>query len=138
MSSSFSIGQVAQLSGVTTKTIRYYESVGLLPAAERASNGYRRYDQRALAVLRFVNRARSLGFSMKDVEGLLELWADDRRTSREVRALATQHITAIEKKIAELQTLRATLGDLVERCHGDDRPDCPILDDFAKPPQEKN
>lgn len=131
MSETFTIGQVAAMSGVPSKTIRYYESVGLVPAAERADNGYRRYDERAVAVLRFVNRARGLGFPMKDVESLLGLWADKRRTSRHVHQIATEHLEAIELKIAELESMRTTLLHLVERCHGDDRPDCPILDELA-------
>jgi Cu(I)-responsive transcriptional regulator len=136
MTETFTIGKVAQMSGVPAKTIRYYESVGLLPTAKRAPNGYRRYDQRAVEVLRFVNRARSLGFSMKDVESLLELWANKERASREVRAIATEHIASIERKIAELETMRTTLTHLVHRCHGDDRPDCPILDELAHPTEE--
>ncbi len=138
MNGTFTIGRVAQLSGVPTKTIRYYEDVGLLPAAERAANGYRRYDQRAVEVLRFVSRARGLGFSMKDVDGLLELWADKRRASREVRAIASEHVEAIEQKIAELESMRATLTHLVDRCHGDDRPDCPIIDELAHQRDERS
>ncbi len=132
MSATFSIGHVAKLSGVPAKTIRYYESVGLLPPARRAPNGYRRYDQRAVDVLRFVSRARGLGFSMKDVDGLLELWANKRRASREVRSIAIAHIASVEQKIVELQSMRATLTHLVQRCHGDERPDCPILDELAE------
>jgi len=131
MSESLTIGKAAQLSGVPTKTIRYYEEAGLLPAAQRGRNGYRVYDQRAVALLRFVQRARSLGFSMKDVEGLLALWADKKRASADVRAIAKKHIVAIERKLAELESMRATLMHLTERCHGDDRPDCPILDELA-------
>ena len=131
MSETFTIGEVATLSGVPAKTIRYYESVGLVPAAKRANNGYRRYDERAVSVLRFVSRARGLGFPMKDVESLLGLWANKRRASRRVHQIATQHVEAIEHKIAELESMRATLLHLVQRCHGDDRPDCPILDELA-------
>jgi MerR family copper efflux transcriptional regulator len=127
----FSIGEVARLSGVPAKTIRYYEDVGLLPAAHRAANGYRRYDQRAVDVLRFVARARNLGFAMKDVESLLALWADKGRSSREVRTIASEHVAAIEQKIAELEGMRATLAHLIHCCHGDDRPDCPILEELA-------
>ena len=128
---SFTIGEVAQRSGVPAKTIRYYEDVGLLPAPDRAGNGYRRYDQRAVDLLRFVSRARNLGFSMKEVEELLALWADKKRSSREVHAIASEHVAAIERKIAELQSMRATLAHLIHCCHGDDRPDCPILDELA-------
>lgn len=131
MSEALTIGRAAELSGVPAKTIRYYEEAGLLPAARRGSNGYRVYDDRAVAVLRFVQRARSLGFSMKDVEGLLALWADKKRASADVRAIAKKHLVAIERKLAELETMRATLLHLTERCHGDDRPDCPILEELA-------
>ena len=129
--SGLTIGQVAERSGVPAKTIRYYESVGLLPAPPRAENGYRLYDARALEELRFVQRARGLGFSIHDVESLLALWRDEHRASAEVRALAKEHIGQIEAKIAELETMRAVLSDLVERCHGDDRPDCPILETLS-------
>jgi len=131
MSDALTIGKAALLSGVPAKTIRYYEEAGLLPAAQRGPNGYRVYDERAVALLRFVQRARSLGFSMKDVEGLLALWADKERASSDVREIAEKHIVAIERKLAELESMRATLMHLTERCHGDERPDCPILDELA-------
>ena len=131
MSERLTIGQAAQLSGVPAKTSRYYEEAGLLPAAKRARNGYRVYDDHAVAVLRFVQRARGLGFSMKDVENLLALWANKRRASANVKAIAKRHVAAVERKIAELEGMRATLLHLIECCHGDDRPDCPILDELA-------
>ena len=131
MSSDMTIGRIAKLSGVPAKTIRYYEEIGLLPAAERAANGYRVYDARAVNVLRFASRARSLGFPIRDVESLLALWGDEQRKSSEVRAIARGQIVAIDHKIAELEGMRATLQHLVERCHGDDRPECPILDELA-------
>lgn len=131
MSTRHTIGRVAELSGVSAKTIRYYEEVGLLGPAKRAANGYRVYDDRSVHVLRFISRARGLGFPLKDVENLLALWNDKRRASAKVRALAEAHIAAIEQKVSELEAMRATLQDLVSRCHGDDRPDCPILDDLA-------
>jgi Cu(I)-responsive transcriptional regulator len=126
------IGEVAEKSGIPAKTIRYYEDVGLIPPARRTESGYRDYDDRDLATLRFVQRARSLGFSVKDVGALLALWHDNARASAEVKALAADHVNEIDRKLAELKSMRRTLVDLMERCHGDDRPDCPILDDLAR------
>jgi MerR family copper efflux transcriptional regulator len=126
------IGEVAGRSGVPAKTIRYYEQVGLIPPARRSESGYRNYDERDLATLRFVQRARSLGFSVKDVGALLALWHDSARASAEVKSLAGNHVAEIDRKIAELKSMRHTLVDLIQRCHGDDRPDCPILDDLAR------
>ena len=125
------IGEVAERSGLPAKTIRYYEDVGLIPRPGRSDAGYRQYTERDLATLRFVQRARSLGFSVKEVSALLTLWFDPSRASAEVKAVASTHLGDIDRKIAELQAMRRTLVDLVERCHGDDRPDCPILDDLA-------
>lgn len=125
------IGTAARRSGVSAKTIRYYEDIGLIPKAKRTESGYRDYDEQDVQILRFVHRARDLGFPVKDVAALLELWRDRSRGSAQVKALATSHIAAIDRKIAELKSIRRTLSDLVSRCHGDDRPDCPILDDLA-------
>lgn len=125
------IGEAARLSGVPSKTIRYYESIGLIPRATRRDSGYRHYDVRDVQLLHFIQRARRLGFSIKDVGDLLALWQDRRRASAEVKKLALDHLDEIDRKVDELRTIRRTLRDLVERCHGDDRPDCPILDDFA-------
>lgn len=125
------IGEAAALSGVTPKTIRYYESIGLIAAAPRTNNGYRSYGNNDVAFLNFIHRARGLGFSVADVNGLLELYHDKERASADVKALATRHVQSIDAKIAELETIRSTLGHLIDKCHGDDRPDCPILDDLA-------
>jgi len=125
------IGEVAGKSGVPAKTIRYYEDIGLIPLARRSESGYRDYDERDLATLRFVQRARSLGFPVKDVGALLALWHDNSRASAEVKRLAADHVDKIDHKLSELRSMRHTLIDLIERCHGDDRPDCPILDDLA-------
>ena len=125
------IGEAAKASGVPAKTIRYYESVSLIPPAQRTDSGYRTYDSDDIARLRFIQRSRSLGFSVRDVGMLLDLWHDRSRASAEVKALATAHMAEIDRKIAELQSMRQTLQDLSERCHGDDRPDCPILDGLA-------
>tara|TARA_A100001037_G_scaffold242511_1_gene222981 strand:+ start:340 stop:741 length:402 start_codon:yes stop_codon:yes gene_type:complete len=125
------IGQAAKLSGIPAKTIRYYESVGLIPPASRTDSGYREYRQADVSVLKFVERARGLGFSIDDVSKLLSLWHNKARKSAQVKALAERHIKAIELKIRELETMQAALNHLVSKCHGDDRPDCPILDDLA-------
>ncbi len=125
------IGAAARHSGVPAKTIRYYESVGLIAPAERTAAGYRFYDTRGVETLRFVQRARSLGFSVDDVGSLLALWQDRQRSSAEVKALARRRVDDIDRKIAELTEMRATLTDLMQRCHGDQRPDCPILSGLA-------
>jgi MerR family copper efflux transcriptional regulator len=125
------IGTVARQSGVPAKTIRYYESVGLIDAADRAASGYRVYDRHDVETLRFVQRARSLGFSVDAVGNLLALWRDRSRSSAEVKALAERRVADIDRKIAELAEMRATLTHLMERCHGDDRPECPILQGLA-------
>lgn len=125
------IGQAADRSGVPAKTIRYYESIGLIPEAGRTASGYRAYDRKDVETLRFVQRARSLGFSVRDVGNLLALWRDRSRASAEVKRVALDHIGEIERKIAELEAMRRTLLELTQRCHGDDRPDCPILEELA-------
>ena len=125
------IGAAAEATGVPPKTIRYYESIGLIPPATRAKNGYRHYTGFDIETLKFIQRTRHLGFSVKDVGGLLALWHDKDRTSASVKALALNHISDVEQRIQELDTIRKTLIDLTERCHGDDRPECPILDEFA-------
>ncbi len=125
------IGQATGLSGVPAKTIRYYESIGLIPAAGRKASGYRDYDRKDVETLRFIHRARSLGFAVKEVADLLELWRDRSRASADVKAVALAHVAEIERKIAELDGMRRTLLDLTRRCHGDTRPDCPILEELA-------
>ncbi|MFQ5764591.1 MAG: Cu(I)-responsive transcriptional regulator [Rhodospirillales bacterium] len=125
------IGTAASESGVTAKTIRYYESIGLIPPATRAENGYRHYTAFDIETLKFVQHARRLGFSVRDVGALLGLWRDKDRSSADVKALALRHIAEVDRRIAELDSIRRTLVDLTDRCHGDDRPECPILDDLA-------
>jgi len=127
------IGEISRDTGVTSKTIRYYESIGLIAAAARQANGYRDYGPNDIAVLRFVSRSRALGFSLDEVRNLLTLWHDKERASADVKALALEHVAGIENRIAELQSMKNTLLDLTEKCHGDDRPDCPILEDLAGP-----
>jgi MerR family copper efflux transcriptional regulator len=125
------IGEIAAELGLPAKTIRYYEEVGLLPAPPRSGGNYRVYGERERRVLRFIQRSRALGFSLKEVADLLALWQDQHRASAEVRRLALRHIGEVDRKIEELRAIRATLDHLVHRCHGDDRPDCPILEDLA-------
>jgi MerR family transcriptional regulator, copper efflux regulator len=125
------IGTVAERSGVPPKTIRYYESIGLIPSADRRPNGYRTYSVVDMHTLNFIKRARSLGFSVDEVRDLLELSRDKGRTSAAVKALATRHLDELNRKIAEIESMRRTLADLIERCRGDDRPDCPILENFS-------
>ena len=125
------IGAAADVTGIPAKTIRYYESIGLIPPATRAENGYRHYTGFDIETLKFIQRARRLGFSVKDVGDLLELWRDKDRTSASVKTMALRHISDVEQRIGELETIRRTLIDLTDRCHGDDRPECPILDGFA-------
>ncbi|MCY1267133.1 HTH-type transcriptional regulator HmrR [compost metagenome] len=124
------IGQAAKKSGLTAKMIRYYEGIGLLPAAGRSDSGYRQYSAQDLHTLAFIKRSRDLGFSLEEVGKLLQLWQDRQRASADVKALARDHIDALNRKIAELAGLRDTLQELVEHCHGDQRPDCPILRDL--------
>ncbi|WER45937.1 Cu(I)-responsive transcriptional regulator [Cupriavidus sp. WKF15] len=127
------IGQAAESSGVSAKMIRHYESIGLVDAPPRTEGGYRRYDERAVHTLRFVRRARNLGFSLDEIRGLLSLWHDRQRASADVKAMTLRHVADLEKRIAELAAMRDTLRALAESCSGDDRPDCPILADFAQP-----
>jgi MerR family copper efflux transcriptional regulator len=124
------IGQAASESGVTAKMIRHYEAIGLVSKARRTDGGYRIYDGNDIHTLRFIRRARELGFSMKQIEHLLGLWRNRRRASADVRRVAQQHINQLEQKISALQAMRKTLQDLVQHCHGDHRPECPILQDL--------
>jgi Cu(I)-responsive transcriptional regulator len=126
------IGEAARASGVSAKMIRYYEEIGLIGRAGRsAQNNYRSFDARDVNELRFVKRARSLGFSVKEITQLLSLWRDRQRPSREVKAIAERHIEELEERIAEMQAMADTLRELSHCCAGDDRPDCPILADLA-------
>ncbi len=128
---SLDIGKCARATGVPAKTIRYYESIGLLPPPKRAENGYRLYGGTEIETLRFVHRARDLGFSLEEVSKLLALWRDKNRASADVKALALEHARALDDRIAKLKAVRETILALAERCHGDHRPDCPILADMA-------
>jgi MerR family transcriptional regulator, copper efflux regulator len=124
------IGEASRRSGLPPKTIRYYEEVGLIRPA-RAQNGYRDYRERDVHLLRFLQRSRSLGFSIEEARKLLALYADDRRHSEDVRAMASGRIAEIDRKIQELQSLKRALGVLAEQCPGDEGPDCPILEEIA-------
>lgn len=127
------IGDVAGLTGLPAKTIRYYEDVGLVRPA-RSANGYRSYGEDDLHRLAFLQRARSLGFSIDECRLLLSLYDDKDRASADVKAIALAKVSEIDRKLAELQSLKTTLTRLADTCHGDDRPDCPIIDEFAKGP----
>jgi Cu(I)-responsive transcriptional regulator len=128
----FSIGRAAKMSGVTAKMIRHYESLGLLPKVARTLADYRVYTENEIHTLRFIRRARGLGFSMREIEALLGLWRDQRRTSKVVKRLALKHVAELDSKIEELQSMRAALAELAAHCHGDSRPDCPILDGLGQ------
>ena len=131
MIESMTIGQAAKASHVSAKMIRHYESIGLLSKAQRTNAGYRLYDEADVHTLRFIQRARSLGFPLETIRTLLALWRNRRRSSAQVKELATKHVTELERKIAEMQSMVRTLKHLAHHCHGNDRPDCPILDDLA-------
>lgn len=125
------IGEAAAKSGVPAKTIRYYEQSGLIGRAGRRPNLYRTYSAEDVAMLRFIGRARRLGFSIDDVRSLIALWRDRSRSSRDAKALASQHLAGIEQKILELRSIRDALVHLIDQCSGDQRPDCPIIDDLS-------
>ena len=125
------IGQAASTSGVSAKMIRHYEALGLLPAAQRTESGYRQYAQKDVHTLRFIRHSRDLGFSLTEIAELVSLWHNRRRPSRQVKALAEAHIKELEQKAAELWAMKLALEHLVHCCHGDDRPECPILDGLA-------
>lgn len=125
------IGEAANISGVNSKMIRHYESIGIIPKASRSDAGYRVYSEADVNVLAFVKRSRSLGFSMKEIKKLVSLWRNRSRASSEVKALAVAHIKEMEMKIEELQAMVKTLKHLAKSCHGDNRPDCPIIDGLS-------
>lgn len=122
------IGEAASASGVTAKMIRHYEETGLIPKVGRTDAGYRVYSERDVHLLRFIRQSRQLGFSMKQIADLIGLWLDQSRPSRKVKQLAQAHIGELDQRIRELQAMKSTLEQLAHNCHGDSRPDCPILD----------
>jgi Cu(I)-responsive transcriptional regulator len=125
------IGEAARASGVTAKMIRYYESVGLLQPIGRTASGYRVYNEQEVHALRFVRQARRLGFLVDDIRKLLALWHDRSRASAEVKVIALEHVAELDRRIAELTDMRDTLSHLAHHCHGDERPDCPIIERLA-------
>ena len=124
------IGEAAKATGVSAKMIRYYEDTGLIRAPHRTQSGYRTYGDNDLAVL-FIRRARDLGFPVKEISTLLALWQDRRRASGDVKALALAHVADLRRRMEEMQAMADTLSHLAANCHGDNRPDCPILDDLS-------
>jgi Cu(I)-responsive transcriptional regulator len=132
------IGQASKASGVSTKMIRYYDEIGLVRPAGRTDSNYREFDEREVNELRFIRRARSLGFSVPEITQLLSLWRDRDRPSREVKAIADKHLGDLDARIAEMQAMAETLRHLSHCCAGDDRPDCPIFADLTggRPPAE--
>ncbi|MDM7852820.1 Cu(I)-responsive transcriptional regulator [Pseudochrobactrum kiredjianiae] len=132
------IGQAAKASGVSAKMIRYYEQIGLVPVADRTSSGYRDYSNTDIHMLRFIRRARDLGFSVAEISDLLSLWRDDSRQSSEVKRMAQGHIDELEVKIKALQDMSNTLSMLVNACQGDHRPHCPILKRLETDPEDED
>ena len=127
------IGEAAKATGISVKMLRYYEEIGLVRPATRAGSGYRVYSDRNVEMLRFVRRARDLGFQVKQIAALLDLWRDDSRASADVKALALAHVRELEQRRRELDEMIGTLEHLAKTCHGDDRPDCPILSGLGRP-----
>jgi len=125
------IGEAAKRSGVSARMIRHYEGIGLIPAAKRVESGYRTYGGHDVHTLRFVRHARSLGFPVKQIEQLLGLWRNQRRPSSKVKALALAHIAELDARIRDLEAMKHTLEHLAVHCRGDERPECPILDELA-------
>lgn len=125
------IGGAARHSGVSAKMIRHYERIGLIPAARRTGSGYRTYARNDVHTLRFIRQARNLGFSIEQIEELLGLWRNPRRPSSKVKALALAHVAELDARIAELEAMKRTLAHLAGHCHGDERPECPIIEGLA-------
>jgi len=132
MTGHVTIGEAAQRSGVSARMVRHYEGLGLLPEVARTESGYRQYDDADIHTLRFIKRSRDLGFSMEEIAELVGLWHNRRRASSSVKRIAEKHLGELEQRIADMQSMRNTLAHLVHCCHGDARPDCPILDDLGK------
>jgi Cu(I)-responsive transcriptional regulator len=126
------IGDASAASGVSAKMIRHYEAIGLIAAPKRTFSGYRTYAENEVHSLRFIRQARNLGFSIKQIEALLGLWHNQRRSSSKVKGLALEHIAELDAKIGEMQAMKATLEHLARHCHGDERPECPIIDRLAE------
>ena len=125
------IGDAARLSGISPKMLRHYEGLGLLGDVDRSDSGYRMYQRKDVHTLQFIKRARDLGFSMTDMAELVSLWLNRRRSSAKVKQVAQRHLLSLQQRITQLQAMERSLQQLTQCCHGDDRPDCPILDDLA-------
>lgn len=132
------IGEAAHATGISAKMIRHYESVGLFPTPSRTEAGYRQYSRSDVHTLRFIRHARDLGFSIAQIGELVSLWHDRARPSRQVKALAQAHIQELQKKAEDLLAMKATLENLVDRCRGDGRPECPIIDSLAEQIERPN
>ncbi|MCY1164586.1 Cu(I)-responsive transcriptional regulator [Polaromonas sp.] len=130
----FNIGEAARQSEVSAKMVRHYESLGLLPSVHRTDSGYRQYSDKEVHTLRFIKRSRDLGFSMAEIADLLKLWQNRRRSSADVRRIAIKHVDDLNQRMAEMQAMKQTLEHLVHCCQGNQRPDCPILDELGKEP----
>lgn len=128
----FNVGLAAQRAKVSAKMVRHYESLGLLPMVGRTESGYRQYTEKDVHTLRFIKRARDLGFSIPEISELLKLWQNKRRSSESVKRIATTHVADLEKRIEALAAMKRTLQTLVSCCHGDQRPDCPILEGLGR------
>lgn len=128
----FNIGEAARASGISAKMIRHYEQLGLIPRAARTLAGYRTYQHKDIHMLRFIRHSRDLGFSVKQIGDLLDLWRNQERSSSKVKTLTLEHLQALDKKIAELLAIKSQLQKLADCCQGNDRPDCPILESLAK------
>ena len=126
------IGEAARLSGVSAKMVRHYESLGLLPRVARTDSGYRQYSEPDVHTLRFIKRSRDLGFSMEEIGELVGLWQNRRRASASVRRIAQKHAQDLAQRIAQMQAMQQTLQHLIHCCHGDERPECPILEELAR------
>jgi MerR family copper efflux transcriptional regulator len=130
----FNIGEAARQSEVSAKMVRHYESLGLLPSVHRTDSGYRQYTDKEVHTLRFIKRSRDLGFSMAEIADLLKLWQNRRRSSADVRRIAIKHVDDLNQRMAEMEAMKQTLEHLVHCCQGNQRPDCPILDELGKAP----
>lgn len=129
------IGEASKLSHINSKMIRKYEELGIIPKAKRSPSGYRQYSESDIHILKFVKRSRELGFSMKNIKQLVSLWKNKTRSSSQVKSIALKHIKDLERKITETESMLKTLKHLAKNCHGDQRPDCPILDELDNPSQ---
>ena len=132
MSWPVNIGEAAKRSGVSAKMVRHYESLGLLPRVARTDSGYRQYGEADVHTLRFIKRARDLGFTMEEIGELVSLWQNRRRASANVRRIAQKHAQDLAQRIAQMQEMQRTLQHLIHCCHGDERPECPILEELAR------